>query len=68
MTVEEVKRKNIEAAMTLPLETRQRFLDLMWASKTLGEAQRTCDITFDQAMGLMDMNIKSASFLNRRAE
>ena len=55
------------AAEALPQETRQKFLDLMWAGKTLGEAQRETGISFDAANGIVQMNIVTEFMVRRES-
>lgn len=48
----------VRAAESLPQETRQYFLDLMWAGKTIRQAQTTAGITFEAANGILRLNIE----------
>lgn len=48
----------VQEAEGLPLATRQYFLDLMWAGKTIGEAQSATGITFEAANGILRQNIE----------
>jgi len=50
-------------AMALPKEKRQQFLNLMHKSYTIGEAYAECGITFDEANGIMMLNIADISYL-----
>jgi len=50
-------------ALALSKEKRQQFLDLMWAGKSIKEAYTLADITFDEANGIMMVNIANATFL-----
>lgn len=43
-TRERIKRELDEAYDAVPLETKQKFLDLMWSGKTVGEATRELNI------------------------
>ena len=54
-------------ALALPLETRQKFIDLMWSGSSLGEAQKACLITFEAANGIMNINIDQATYLRRES-
>jgi hypothetical protein len=42
-------------ARALPPETRQRFLDALWAGRSVGEAMRSCTMTMGEAMGVIGM-------------
>jgi len=56
-----------KAAQALPLETRQRFLDLMWAGNTIGQACEQCGIDQDAAVGIIDLNTYTTTSLRRIA-
>ena len=57
------REKNIENAKQLPIETRQKFLDLMWKGKNIGDAAKECDISSDTAFGIMDINLENKTIL-----
>lgn len=59
---EECKQK----AMELTKEKRQEFLDLMWNGKTIKEAYTICKISFDEANGIMMLNLKDITMLNTK--
>ena len=46
-----------EAALSVPIETRQKFINAMWHGMTLGEAAMELDISLEAAMGIMNMNL-----------
>ena len=50
-------------AMALPKEKRQMFLDLMHNGYSIKGAYDVCGITFDEANGIMMLNISEVSFL-----
>ena len=50
-------------ALELTKEKRQEFLDLIWQGKTIKEAYTGCGITFDEANGIIMLNIKEALYL-----
>jgi len=56
------------AAEALSQETRQKFMDLIWSGKSIGEARTELDISFDAANGIMLMNIESALFLRKESK
>lgn len=45
----------------LSLEKQQEFLNLMWSGMKLGEAAKQCEISFEQACGIMNHNIETTS-------
>ncbi len=55
-------------ALALSKEKRQEFLNLMHKGKTIGEAREACGITFNAAIGIMDMNIKQHQYSTLRTE
>ena len=55
----------MKKALALPKEKRQEFLDLMWAGKTIGQSQNICNIGFDEAIGIMNLNIENEPTLRR---
>jgi len=59
------RTQNKMDAKALPLETRQKFLDLMHNDgKNLGEAAELCGISLDTACGIIDLNIKRIEFVS----
>jgi hypothetical protein len=56
------------AAESLSQETRQKFMDLIWQGKTLGDAQREAGISFDAANGIVRMNIEEVSYLRKESK
>lgn len=57
--------RTMREANETPIDIRQKFLDLMWSGKTLGDAREELDLTFEAANGIMLMNIQSRTFLNK---
>ena len=55
------------AARKLPKEKRQEFLDYMWSGMTLGEAREKAGITFEEATGIMMINMRERILLNRES-
>ncbi len=55
------------AATKLPREKRQEFLDYMWQGMTIGEAKEKAGVTFEEANGIIMLNMKSALILNRES-
>ena len=53
------------AGAAVPIETRQRFLDALWAGNNVGQATVIAGMTFDQAMGVVAMNIDKINILRR---
>lgn len=67
-TAEQMLAKWKADALALPKETRQKFLDLMWQGKTLGEAQKECGIEeLMVASSLIELNIQERKFLRRES-
>jgi hypothetical protein len=58
MTAADVENRWKDAAFALTLEQRQDFLNLMWGGATVNEARLQLGISFDAAMGIMNLNIK----------
>lgn len=54
-------------AMKLKKEKRQQFIDLIWKNKTIGEARKECGITFNEASGIMTLNILNRPYLNTKS-
>jgi hypothetical protein len=50
-------------AEALPRESRQAFLNAVWSGKTIGEAQQLAGITFEEALGTIDMNISRSAYV-----
>ena len=50
----------------VPLPARQRFLDGLWAGLSVGKARDAAGISFDAAMGLMELNIERHEFSTLR--
>lgn len=55
-------------AIALTKEKRQEFLDYIWKGLNLGDAYKKANITFDEANGIMNMNICEASYLRRESK
>jgi hypothetical protein len=49
-------------AMKLSKERRQEFLDAMWKGGTLKENYDKLGLTFDEANGIMSINIEERSY------
>jgi len=56
-TPSDIKRKWLEQAHALRQEERQVFLDALRDGKAIGEARKEAGITFDAAMGCMNLFI-----------
>lgn len=55
------------AGAALPIATRQRFLDAIWAGLSVGQAKDRCGMSLAEALGVLDMNIvRSCHALLRR--
>jgi hypothetical protein len=68
VTAEQLQAKWNAEALALPKETRQKFLDLMWQGKTVGEAQRECGIEeLMVASALVCLNVEERRFLRRES-
>jgi hypothetical protein len=46
-----------KAAMSCPKETRQKFINCMWHGLTLKQAYEEVGISFEAALGIMNMNL-----------
>ena len=55
-------------AENLSIEKRQEFLDYLHEGMTIGEAYTKAGITFDEANGVINMNIKSHEYLTLNKE
>lgn len=68
-TAQDIQAEWRSQAEKLPQETRQLFLDHVWAGKKIGEAMKEAGICLEEAMGVMDMNIvrNTHASLNREA-
>ena len=55
------------AALRLPKMKRQEFLDYMWQGMTLGEAKEKAGISFEEANGVMLLNMRKTTVLNRES-
>ena len=55
------------AALNLPIEKRQEFLDYLWEGMSVGDAREKAGLSFDQASGVVMLNMKKVSFLNRES-
>ncbi|MBI3584222.1 MAG: hypothetical protein HY096_09795 [Nitrospinae bacterium] len=45
-------------AQRLEIDRRHKFLDLIWQGKTIGQAADEVGITFDEANGIIMLNLK----------
>lgn len=70
-TLEQIEKeflaKRRALADAVPQPTRQKFLDAIWAGKTLGEARDHADIDFEAATQIVLDNIEKISHLRREA-
>ena len=53
-----------QKALNLTREKRQEFLDYIWQGKTIGEAGKLCNLSFDETVGIMNLNIKDNKYLS----
>jgi hypothetical protein len=64
MTSEELQEQYRRQALTVPRETRQKFLDLMHSGKNLGDAKNICGIEDTLvASAIILMNVKSYKYV-----
>ena len=61
------KQKLKEKVASVPQETKQKFLDLMWAGKSVGEAKYECGLDLQVAGGILQENIDQHHYLRREA-
>ena len=54
-------------AKELTKEKRQEYLDYIHDRLTIGEARIKAGITFNQAFGIIEMNMKTYKYLNRKS-
>lgn len=59
-TRSDIKRGWLAEAQTLTQGQRQVFLDALRDGKTIGDAREVAGITFDAAMGCMEMFIEKS--------
>ena len=64
----EVRQKYIDAYNATTQEERQKFLNLIWAGKTLGQAHEEVGISFDAALEIMTQNTESIHILRKEAK
>ena len=66
-TAAEIRQGYTDAALQAPIEKRQKFIDEIWAGKTISEAYEAADLTFEQALGVMNLNVVTNQYstLNR---
>lgn len=50
-------------ARALPQAKRQEFLDHIWSGKTIGESRALAGLDFDQANGVMHLNLVERTLL-----
>lgn len=64
-----LKKQYVDAAAKVPKETQQRFLDLLHAGKSIGEAKDACGITeLMVACEIIDQNIVTGRYLRREVQ
>lgn len=56
-----------DEALSLPMATRQALIDKLQEGKTIGEAREAVGISFEAAIGTINMNIGNLKFLNCKA-
>jgi hypothetical protein len=56
-----------ERATKVPLEDKQRFLDLLWEGKTIGEVRAVLGWDLALACGVLDEQVLTTSTLRRTA-
>lgn len=52
----------------IPHTIKQKFLDLMWQGKTIGEAKNELCLDLDEATGILDENIATCQYLRKEAK
>lgn len=57
-----------KAAMALPRETRQKFLNGIWHGMSIKEAYEEVGISFEAALGIMNMNLVRETTLKLNLE
>ena len=62
------KKVCLDAAMAVPRETRQKFLNGVWHGMTIREAYEAVDISFEAALGIMNMNLVRETNLSLNLE
>ena len=55
-------------AMKLPKETRQKFINGIWHGMTIKEAYDEVGISFEAAIGIIDMNLVKQTTLRLNLE
>lgn len=68
ITAADIRQRWVDEANALTREKRQEFLDLMWGGATMGEARERLNISFEAAMGILDMNIQHHEAYTMRTE
>lgn len=68
ITAADIQARWRATAEALPRETRQRFLDAIWAGQTIGAARDAAGITLEAALGVMNMNIMANTNLSLNRE
>lgn len=61
------QQKIREKTDLVPKEIKQKFLDLIWQGKTLGEAKDVCEIGLDEAGQIVLDNIAEYKYLRTKA-
>ena len=62
VTQKDIRRGWMQKAQDLTLCQRQSFLDALNGGKTVGQAREEAGMTFDAAMGCLDMFIQKNQF------
>jgi DNA-directed RNA polymerase subunit N (RpoN/RPB10) len=61
------EQKIREKTNLVPIETRQKFLDLLWQGNSIGEAREICEIGLDEAGQIVLDNIGNHHYLRTEA-
>ncbi len=54
-------------ALKLGKMKRQEFLDYIWEGMSVGEARKKAGISFDEANGILILNMRKTTLLNRES-
>ncbi len=65
---ENYKERCERKAKAVPLEIKQKLLDLLREGKTVGEAGELCGLEFEEYSQIVYENISEVNFLNSKAE
>ena len=57
-----------EQALLLSIEKRQEFINYVWDEHlSVGDASKKADLNFDEAAGIMNMQIKQHTYFDTQA-